>query len=196
MANNCINLEDLDHNLGCSGNVSGIVPKLIYGYHGDVAVWPEEPLPASVSSPLALEESATLENDVVMKDGTRAFEMEFTEDAGSLTINPVGEIDGGQMEYTLTIVKAKIVKKILGLMNAALGRKMFFIVQDENGLRYLMGNKRRGCTFVTGGDGATTGTTSSDRNQTTLQFKFRSGRAFVYEGDVEDILEVAPAVES
>jgi len=190
MEKNCINLEDIDHNLGCSGNVSGIVPKLIYGYHSDVAVWPEEPMPANDSTPLSLEESATLEGDVVMKDGTRAFEIEFTEDTGSLTINPVGEIDGGQIESTLTLIKAKLAKKILGFMNAALGRKMFFIVEDENGQRYLMGNKRRGCTYVTGGDGATTGTTSSDRNQASLQFKFRNGRAFVYEGDTEDILVV------
>jgi hypothetical protein len=139
---------------------------------------------------MSLEEAATLLGDVVMKIGTRAFVLEFTEDTGSLTINPVGEIDSGQMEYTLTLVKARLAKKVLGFMNAALGRKMFFIVEDENGIYYLMGNKRRGCTFVTGSDGATTGTTSSDRNQASLQFKFRAGRAFVYEGDVEDILEV------
>jgi hypothetical protein len=193
MAKKCINLDDLDHGLDCTGNVSGIAPKLIYGYYEDVAVWPDEPLPADSDSPLSLEESATLEGDVVMKQGTRGFSLEFTEDTGSLTINPVGEPDGGQMEYTLTLIKARLAKKILGFMNAALGRKMFFIVQDENGVYYLMGNKRRGCTYVTGGDGATTGTTSSDRNQASLQFKFRAGRAFVYEGDVEDILEVAPA---
>jgi hypothetical protein len=139
---------------------------------------------------MSLEESAALVGDVVMKDGTRAFEVEFTEDTGSLTINPVGEIDGGHMEYTLTLIKAKLNKKILGFMNAALGRKMFFIVQDENAIHYLMGNKHRGCTYITGGDGATTGTTSSDRNQASLQFKFRAGRAFVYEGDVEDLLEM------
>ena len=190
MEKNCINLEDIDHSLGCSGNVSGIVPKLVYGYHSDVEVWPEEPMPVDSNTPLALEESATLEGDLVMKDGRRAFELEFTEDTGSLTINPVGEIDGGHIEYTLTLIKAKLAKKILGFMNAALGRKMFFIVQDENGIHYLMGNKRRGCTYVTGGDGATTGTTSGDRNQASLQFKFRAGRAFVYEGDVENILEV------
>jgi hypothetical protein len=139
---------------------------------------------------MSLEEAATLTGDVVMKDNTRAFTLEFTEDTGSLTINPVGEIDSGQMEYTLTLVKARLAKRVLGFMNAALGRKMFFIVQDENGVYYLMGNRRRGCTFVTGGDGATTGTTSGDRNQASLQFKFRAGRAFVYEGDVEDILEI------
>ncbi|MDR2086527.1 MAG: hypothetical protein LBP72_05070 [Dysgonamonadaceae bacterium] len=181
------NLENIDHSLECSGNVPGIVQKLIYGYHADVATWPDEPMPVG-DTPMSLEEAATLDDDVVMKAGTRAFTMEFTEDTGSLTINPVGETDGASMEYTLTLVKARLAKKVLGFMNAALGRKMFFIVQDENGVYYLMGNKRRGCTFVTGGDGATTGTTTSDRNQASLQFKFRAGRAFVYEGDVDDIL--------
>jgi hypothetical protein len=194
---NCINLEDIDHNLGCDGgNVSGIAPTVIFGYHKDVEEWPEEPVPAVSGqgiTPLTLEEAGALTGDLVMKPGTRAFEFEFTEDAGQFSVAPVGEIDGGHFEMTLDIVKAKISKKILGLMNAAIGRKLFFIVQDENGLYYLMGNRKRGCTFVTGGDGAKTGTTASDRNQVTLQFKFRSGRALVYEGDTEDMLTPVPA---
>jgi hypothetical protein len=96
MANNCINLEDIDHSLGCSGNVSGIATKVIYGYHSDVALRREEPLPGG-NTPMSLEEAATLTGDVVMKDNTRAFTPEFTEDTGSPTINPAGETDSGQM---------------------------------------------------------------------------------------------------
>jgi hypothetical protein len=192
---NCISLEDIDNNLGCNGNMAGIVQNVIYGYHSDVLTWPTEPMPTG-TVPLTLDLSASLNGSVIMKPGTRAFSLEFTEDTGSLTINPVGEIDGGHMEYTLTLVKARLAKKVLGFMNAAIGRKMFFIVQDENGVCYLMGNKRRGCTFVTGSDGGTTGTTSSDRNQASLQFKFRTGRAFVYEGDTENLLQVVQQEES
>jgi hypothetical protein len=191
MANNCINLDDIDNNLKCAGNISGIVKTLIYGFHSDVDTWPDEPAPVG-NDPMSLEESATLINSLIMKTGTRAFSFEFTQDTGSLTINPVGEIDGGHVEYTLTLIKARLSKKILGFMNAALGRKMFFIVEDENGEHYLMGKKSRGCTFVTGGDGAATGTTSSDRNQVSLQFKFRTGRALIYDGDREEILKVHP----
>jgi hypothetical protein len=192
----CVSLEDIDHNLGCSGgNTPGIVPRVIYGYWDDVAVWPDEPKPAEAGgeiTPATLEEYGALTGDVVMKPGTRAFHFDFTEDAGNFSMVPDGEVDGMSVNYNLNIVKAKIVKKVLGLMNAAMGRKMFFIVQDENGNYYLMGNKRRGCSFVGGGDGANTGTGSGDRNQTTLQFAFRSGMALIYEGDVEDILILVP----
>ena len=196
MAKNCINLDDIAHDLGCDGgNMSGIVPRLTYGYYEDVAVWPDEPKPAIAGgtvTPLSLEEAGALIGDVVMKSGTRAWEIEFTEDVGKLAIQPVGEVDGGHFEYTLDIVKAKIQKKVLGFMNAAISRKMFFIVQDENGNHYLMGNKKRGCTFVTGGDGATTGANSGERNQASMQFKFRSQKALVYEGDTEDLLKITP----
>ncbi|MDH6355460.1 hypothetical protein M2132_001803 [Dysgonomonas sp. PH5-45] len=196
MADKCINLEDIDHNLGCDGgNVSGIVPEVIFGYHEDVATWPDEPVPTNaggVTTPLTLEEAGALDGDVAMKPGTRAFKIAFTEDVGSLTITTDGETDGMSVIYTLTIIKAKISKQVLGFINAAINRKLFFIPQDENGVRYLMGNKRRGCTFVSGGDGSTTGTTSSDRNQTTLQFTFRAGKALVYEGVTDELLTEVP----
>lgn len=192
----CINLEDIDHNLGCDGgNVAGIAPEVIFGYYEDVATWPDEPVPTTaggVTTPLTLEAAGTLDGDVVMKAGTSAFKFAFTEDVGNFTITTDGETDGMSVIMTLTIVKAKISKKVLGFINAAINRKMFFVVQDENGVYYLMGGKRRGCTFVAGGDGATTGTTSSDRNQTTLQFTYRSGKALVYEGDTETLLTPAP----
>lgn len=194
----CVSLEDIDHSLGCSGgNSPGITPSVIYGYHDDVDAWPDEPVPTEaggVVTPSTLEEYGALKGDVVMKPGTRAFKFDFTEDAGNFSMVPDGEVDGMSVNYNLNIVKAKIVKKVLGLMNAAMGRKMFFIVTDENGNSYLMGNKRRGCSFVGGGDGANTGTGSGDRNQTTLQFAFRSGMALIYEGDKDDILKLVPEV--
>jgi hypothetical protein len=195
-AEKCIELEDIDHNLGCEGgNVAGIVSKLIYGYYNDVDVFPDEPVPVATGgtiTPLTLEEAGALDGDVTMKSGTRAFELEFTEDAGNFTITTDGETDGLSVIMTLTIVKAKISKKILGFMNAAMGRRLFFIVQDMNGVYYLMGGKKRGCTFVSGTDGSVTGTTSSDRNQSTLQFTYRAGKALVYEGVTEELLEIAP----
>ena len=75
MANEkCIDLDDLDRNMGCDGyGGGGIIERVIYGYWNDVAVWPDEPVPASPTTPLTLEEAGGLEGDVVMKPGTRAF---------------------------------------------------------------------------------------------------------------------------
>jgi len=189
-----VNLESIDHNLE-GGNMSGIVPQLIYGYLEDVAVWPTEPAPTvalGVTTPLTLAAAGALVGDVVMKAGTRAFTLDFTEDTGLFKINVVGENDGGHFEYDLTIIKAKIRKIILGFQNASVDRKMFFIVTDENSQTYLMGSKTRGCGLQTGGDGNTTGTTGSDRNQSSLSYKFRTRRALVYEGDTEDLLTLVP----
>lgn len=196
MAENCINLSDIDHQLSCEGgNMAGIVPEIIFGYHEDVAVWPTEPVPTivgEVTTPVELEAAGALVGDITMKPGTRAFKMKFTEDSGNFSIVPVGEIDGAHFEYNLNIVKARISQTILGFMNAASQRKMFFIVPDENGEYYLMGNKRRGASYVTGGDGATTGTTSSDRNQASMQFRFRSGKALVYGGTLDGLFTIIP----
>jgi hypothetical protein len=197
MSDKCINLDDINQNLGCSGgNMSGIIPSITFGYWEDVATWPDEPAPVEVGgviTPLELEAAGKLIGDVIMKNDTRAFKMDFTEETGSFTINAVGEIDGGQFEHNLTLVKAKINQKILGFMNAAVGRRMFFIVEDSNGIKYLMGSKKRKPVFVTGGENATTGTTSSDRNQATIQFRYTSPGTYSYEGDTEDILVAVPA---
>lgn len=194
----CINLNDIDHQLSCEGgNMPGIVPEIIYGYHEDVSVWPTEPVPTvvgEITTPVELDAAGALVGDLVMKEGTRAFTFKFTEDAGNFSIVPAGEIDGAHFIYNLNIVKARISQTILGFMNAASTRKMFFIVPDENGEYYLMGNKRRGATYVTGGDGAQTGTSASDRNQTTMQFQFRSGKALVYNGKTEELLTLVPVV--
>lgn len=83
----------------------------------------------------------------------------------------------------LNIISAKMRKKIFGFENATKGRKMFFIVTDNNGTNYLMG------------DGATTGASSTARNQNTLHYTFTAPRKCVYEGDTEDILTVKAASE-
>jgi hypothetical protein len=185
-----INLGDVDHSLGDKGNMAGIISRIIYGYHEDVAVWPEEP--TGETTALELEAAAALIGDVAMKPGTRAFYFDFTEDEGSFKLSPTGEVDATSWMYALSLVKAKIQKKVLGFANASQTRKMFFIVEDENGVRYLMGNKRRGVTLKPGGDGANTGKNGGERNQMTLDFEWRGRKAYVYEGDVDDILVLVP----
>lgn len=190
---NCLSLADIDNNLGCNGNAPGIVQSVIFGYCEDVATWPTKPVAVDAggeTTPLTLEQAGVLVGDIVMKEGKRAFTFDFTEETGSLAVAPGGQADSTNFTYTLTLVKAQINKKIFGFMNAALSKKVFMIVKDENGVWYLLGNDRRGVTM--GGEGSTTGTTGEDRNHTTLTFTYRSGMALVYEGDTEDILTETP----
>lgn len=195
MANeNCISLEDIMQGVDCESvsNMGGIVPSITYGYHEDVATWPDYPQKEAAS--LSLEEAGVLKGDVVMKEGTRAYKMEFLDEAAEFKITDQGESGGESYLYDLNIIQAKIRKKILGFQNATKGRKMFFIVEDNNGTKYLMGDKRRGA-IKTSGDGATTGSSSTTRNQAALHYTFTTPLACVYEGDTDNLLKVATAPE-
>lgn len=187
----CFDLSDIDLALSCAerDNMGGIVSQVIYGYCEDVATWPTRPV--ATTAPLSLEAAGTLVGDVVMKSGTKAYTFDFTDDTGSFTIKPQGEAGGESFVEELSIIAAKIRKKILGFMNAVKGRKMFFIVQDNNGQWYLMGDKWHGARLASDSDGSTTGAAYTERNQTTLKFQYNTPSAFVYEGDTENLLTVA-----
>ena len=194
--NKCIALSNIDDALDCISldNTGGLVPNLIFGYWEDVKSFPSIPAITDVAG-MDMEVAGKLDGDLVMNAGTKAYTLKFTEDTGVFTIAPQGEVGGQSFLYSLTFISAKVRAKILGFMNAAKNRKMFFIVQDENGTYFLMGDKNRGARLQAG-DGVTSGTAVTDRNQTTLLFTFTSPRALSYAGDVENILTEAPTPAS
>ncbi len=183
---NCIALANIDEALSCfeQDNMGGIVPMVIYGYWDDVDVFPAWP---SGTDALDLEEGAQLVGDLTMKAGKCAYQFSLTPDTGSFSIAPQGEQGSISFLYNLTLVSKRIRAKILGFLNAAKNRRMFFIVQDSNGEKYLMGDKHR-AALLQPGDGAVTGTAPTDSNQTSIVFSYVSPRALVYTGDMEDLL--------
>lgn len=185
----CIALDDINEAMDCDNmdNMGGIVPTIVYGYHADVAVWPEYPKKAAEA--LSLEQAGVLTGDLVMKDGCKAYKMDFTDEVSEFKITDQGETAGESFLYDLSIISAKMRKKIFGFENATKGRRMFFLVQDNNGTWYLMGDKRRGA-MRTSGDGSTTGASSTARNQNSMHYTFTAPRKCVYEGDTENILIV------
>lgn len=190
---NCINLADIDTNLSCSDqdNMGGIVPVVIFGYADEVGTWPEKPTPEAAETAIDMEKAGALVGDVVMNEGCRAYKFEFTDDVGSFSIKPQGENGGESFLYTLSIINAKIRKKILGFVNAVKGKKIFFIVQDNNGVYYLMGDAKRGARLANDSEGFVTGTNPTERNQASLNFTYSAPRALCYEGDTEHLLTVA-----
>lgn len=189
----CYELADIDPALECEAqdNMGGLVERLLFGYHNEVATWPD--FPTFGESPMSLDKAGALDGDVVMANGCKAYKLVFTDNTGSFTIKPQGETGGESFIMELTIVSARIRKKILGFLNATKGRKLFFIVEDNNGVKYLMGDSRRGAILAADSDGATTGSSATERNQITLKFQFTTPRALVYEGDCENILTAAGA---
>lgn len=191
----CISLSSIDESLlNCEqlDNMGGIVPKVLFGYHEDVSSWPA--LPAATGSPasLSMENAGKLTTALVMKGGKAAFYFDFTDEVGSFSIAPQGDKGNISFLYQLNIINKRIRALILGFMNAAKNRKMFFLVQDNNGTWYLMGDSRRGAMLVAS-DGATTGTAATDANQTALTFQYVSPRALTYEIATDPMAILTPA---
>ncbi len=189
----CVNLADIDAAVSCEefDNLAGIVDEIIYGYWDDVATWPSLPK-GTDNEALSLEAAGAWDGDVVMKAGTRAYKLRFTDQTGVLTMTDQGEVGGESVLYQLDIVRSKMSQLILGFMNATRGRKMFFIVTDKNGVTYLMGDKLNGAQKIAG-DAATTGTTPTDRNAVPLRFTYACPRNLVYKGDKEKLLKETDA---
>lgn len=187
----CIALDDINEAMDCDNmdNMGGIEPSVIYGYHEDVATWPDYPNKTEAS--LTLDEAGALVGDVVMKAGCRAYKMDFTDELAEFKITDQGEVGGESFLYDLNIIAAKMRKKMFGFENATKGKKMFFIVTDNNGTMYLLGDKRRGAVRASG-DGSTTGSSSTARNQQALRYTFTCPRKLVYEGDTEILLTATP----
>jgi len=192
MDKNCIELADIDQAVSCVDldNLAGLVQELVYGYYEDVASWPDLPAPAAEDGTMSLDEAGAWNGDLVMKAGCRAYKFTFTDEEGSLSITDQGETGGESCLYELAVVRSKMTQTIFGFENATRGRRMFFIVTDKNGNKYLLGDKLTAARRVAA-DATTTGTKSADRNQVPLKFTYVCPRKLMYTGDTENILKIA-----
>lgn len=107
----CIALDDINEAMDCKNpdNMGGIVPQIIFGYHADVATWPD--YPAKTEAALTLEEAGTLKGDVVMKQGCKAYKMDFTDDVSEFKITDQGESGGESFLYDLNIIRPRCAKR-------------------------------------------------------------------------------------
>ncbi len=192
MAKKCIELADIDEAVSCADldNLAGVVQSLIYGYWEDVASWPDLPEPTGEAAAMSLVEAGAWDGDLIMKAGCRAYQLVFTDESGELTISDQGETGGESCKYELSITRAKMSQVIFGFENATRGRRMFLIVTDKNGNRYLMGDKLNAAKKVAA-DASTTGKVGTDLNKIPLKFNYSCARKLMYTGDVENILKVA-----
>ena len=153
-----IDFTDIDKNLPNGENMGGLIQKVYFGYHADVAAFPAKP-----TAPITLEAAATLTGDLVMKAGKRMFEMYITDDTGEFKIESVGESDGKSFLNTLSVFHPGLQKKVLGFMNAAKNENLVFIVVDSDGQKYLMGDAVRPAVYIGAKNGAGTGATTAAR---------------------------------
>lgn len=180
----CINLADIDEAVNCQDfdNVAGVMQEVEVGFAEDVANWPKRPAPAS-GEPMDLKAAGELDGDLVLVEGAKTCKLYFSDETGEFTMTDQGEKGGENVLYQLDLERAKMSSEVLGFLNATRGRKLFLIVTDKNGIRFLMGDKINSAHRIAA-DAATSGKASSDVNKVPMRFTYVCPRNLVFVGEV------------
>ena len=171
-----MDFTDINKNLVDSGNMPGVAQLVYFGLHADVATWPTPP-----SGPADLEAAASLVGSIAMSAGKKMFKLYSTDEAVSLQINPAGETESKFFEVVLNIFHPGLQNKILGFMNATKNANMIFIVKDNHGKMFLLGDSLRSVKF-TGGENIGPGT--NEKRGVGMQFTYKTPAVYSYEGDI------------
>lgn len=170
---------DIEKDLNQGENMGGIAQTIYYGKWEDVQNWPTKP-----DSPATLEDAGVLTGNIEMKTGKRMFKMYITDDTGEYQAETVGEKDGKSFVMHLRLFHPGLKARILAFMNAVKNDNMVFIVPDNNGQMFLMGDALRPATFEDDGDGAGTGKETSARRGIGMHFTYKTSNLYEYTGDV------------
>lgn len=176
-----ITLEDINKNLPGGCNPGGIAQRVYFGFYKDVKTWPAKPDLETVTS---LEDLASLTGNIAMNTGTRLWELYITDDTGEFKIEPVGEKDGKSFVEHLSLFHPGLQKTILGFVNAAKNENLVFIVEDNAGQMFIMGDEKNPATMEGSPDGMGTGKATADRRGVSLEFTFKTCNVYVYSGTV------------
>lgn len=174
-----IDFTDIDKNLPNGENMGGLVQKVYFGYHADVATFPTK-----TAAPATIEAAAELTGELTMKAGKRLFELYMTDDTGEFKIEPVGETDGKSFVQHLTLFHPGLQKKVLGFMNAAKNENLVFVVVDSDNQKYLMGDALRPAVFAGAPDGLGTGKGTSARKGVSMEFTYKTSNLYVFSGNI------------
>lgn len=174
-----IDFTDIDKNLPNGDNMGGLTQLVYFGYYKDVESFPTPP-----ASPATLTEAATLTGDLVMKSGTRMWQMYLTDDTGEYKMELAGETDGHSYVNHLILFHPGLQDKILGFMRAAKNENLVFVVVDSDGQKYIMGDQYRAAVLAGSPDGAGTGKTTAARKGISMEFTYKTNNQFVYKGNI------------
>lgn len=175
-----MDFQDIQKNLINGENMGGIAQTVYFGLHADVETFPTKP----TSAVAQLEDLGELTGDIVMKPGKRMFSMYITDDTGELQMETVGEKDGKSFVMHLRLFHPGLLQKILGFRNATKNENMVFIVPDNNGQYFLMGDATRPATLESDGDGAGTGKETSARRGVGMEFTYKTSNILAYTGAI------------
>lgn len=175
-----MDFQDINKNLINGENMGGIAQTIYFGLHADVLTWPTKPTQAVDD----LEALGVLTGDIAMKPGKRMFEMYITDDTGELQMETVGEKDGKSFVMHLRLFHPGLLQKILGFRNATKNENMVFVVPDNNGQYFVMGDALRPATLESDGDGAGTGKETASRRGVGMEFTYKTSNICAYTGTI------------
>jgi hypothetical protein len=170
---------DINKKLVDGLNTGGITQKVYFGLHADVETWPAKP-----DAPVDLEANAVLTGDLVMKTGTRMFELYITDDTGEFSIESVGELDGKSFVQHLSLFHPGLQPSLLGFINSAKNENLVLIVEDSDGNFFLMGDEKRAAIYAGAPDGAGTGKETAARKGMSMEFTYKTGNNYSYTGAI------------
>lgn len=174
-----MDFTNIDKNLNNGQNMGGIAQVVYYAAWDDVLTWPTKP-----AAPATIEENGELTGNLTMKPGKQLFEIYITDDTGEFEIENVGETDGKSFVEHLRLFNPGLKKKLLGFINWAKNENLVFIVKDNDGQYYLMGDDTRPATFAGSPDGAGTGKETASRRGISMEFVFKTANVYVYTGTI------------
>lgn len=170
---------DIDKNLVNGENMGGIAQIVYFAKWEDVDAWPSKP-----SDPATLEANGALTGDITMKAGKRFYELYITDDTGEFEIEPVGDKDGKSFVLHLRLFHPGLNENILGFINYAKNNNMAFVVPDNNGAKFIMGDAIRPATFESGANGMGTQGETAGRRGIGAEFTYKTSNIYQYKGSV------------
>lgn len=179
-----MDFADIEKNLKDNENMGGLT-NVIFCKHSDVETWPTRAVaPADATA------DAAWVGDLVLKSTKKGYRMYVTEDTCGIDDSMVGELDAQSYEATLSLFTPGMRADKLGLLNNVKNEDLVFLVKNEEGEWYMLGDENHPCKLssATG----STGKATTDRKGVSLEFKYKNNGLRMYVGDTTSIL--VPAV--
>ena len=151
---------------------SGAKTRAFLGYSSEVATWPTEPTSAVLGT------NVTYVDPLVMSSGNQLWEIHSDVDG----INYSFEKLANGTRNTVTINRAGLEPKIIGLLDRSNRKHFVLLVEDKNGDLRQLGEEGNPCT-IPAYEG-TTGNTIEDDTNTLITFQFDGPFARYYTGAV------------
>lgn len=171
---------DIEKKLPNGQNMGGIPQVVYYALHKDVAVWPNRPVS---NQALSLEQMGELVGEIEMKAGKVFRKFYVTDDEGKLDVEGIGEKDGKSFLMKLRIFTPGLNSKAMGFLNLIKNDNLVFIVPDNNGSYFLLGDKFRPSTLDSL-DGMSTGQKTEERPGIGMVFTYKTSNVLRYKGKI------------